>query len=223
MLGSNINIPFQTSSIPFTYRLLQGLHYKTDKGIFKVENRRVGSKVCTIFPEPVDHYELYLNEEANGRQGSKLMDFFIYSYSRNPDTEDDLPGGLLFIKGKLASPLPAQTEADAGKSYLDAAMKVNRDDPAYMDKFMILLNKAAELDNAEAQELLFAILTKIGGRDKQTHAQAMKWWHRAQRTKQGLKNSPATDYRPSVLKGDGCLSLVAFGLLFLVFSISLVM
>jgi len=210
-LGSSLNNPFHTSSIPFAYKLLDGLHFKTSRGIFKVQHRRVGSTAAGGLPEPVDHYQLYVTGDGASEFGHEPRDFFVYSYSGNPHSEDALPGGLIYVKEKGAPPLPVQSAGDSAQSYYDLAMKLmagKPSDPQVQAQIGILLRKAADMNHADAQEALFMIYSTRKDRAND----AMLWWHRAQRTRQGLPNSPATDYKPGVMQG-GCASLLVIGLL----------
>jgi len=109
-----------------------------------------------------------------------------------------------------APPLPNLSEGDIAKGYYDEAMRLAKEspnDPHLLVKGTTLLRKAAEMNHFESQELLFLILSK----NKTTINEATMWWHRSERTKKGLPNSPATDWKPGVMEG-GCVSLLVIGL-----------
>ena len=114
---------------------------------------------------------------------------------------------------RSAPPLPNHSGGDAAQSYFDEAMRLVKEspnDPHTLIKGTALLRKAAEMNHFESQELLFLILSK----NKATINEATMWWHRSERTKKGLPNSPATDYKPGVMDG-GCVSLLVVGLFLL--------
>jgi hypothetical protein len=136
------------------------------------------------------------------------MDFFVYSYSTNPHTIENLPEELMFngSQSKITSTNPV---IDAGKSYYDLAIKTMEagKGPEYAAKSILLLRKAAELNYQPAQELLFLFLAKKGDGSKATITEARKWFYRSERSKQGLPNSPATDFTTG-REGGGCASVI---------------
>jgi hypothetical protein len=114
---------------------------------------------------------------------------------------------------RSAPPLPNHSSRDVAQSYFDEAMRLVKEspnDPHTLIKGTALLRKAAEMNHFESQELLFLILSK----NKATVNEARMWWERSNRTKQGLPNSPATDWKPGVMDG-GCVSLLVVGLFLL--------
>jgi len=211
--GGTLNNPFHTSSIPYAYKLLDSLSYKTPSGKFKILAERLGSKKVDGLPEPVDCYELYIRKNDSSLPKEKIMDFFVYSYSGNPHTIENLPEELIFngIQSQITSMNP---EKDAGKSYYDLAIKTMEEGKGPEDaaKSIVLLRKAAELNYQPAQELLFVVLTKRGDGSKATITEARKWFYRSERSKQGLPNSPATDFTTG-REGGGCASVIVISAL----------
>ena len=72
--------------------------------------------------------------------------------------------------------------------------------PAQFKAGAALLRQAAEMNHPEACEAMFVMLSKVDPKE------ATRWFHRAERAKQGLPNSPATDKTSS-----GCLGVLVVG------------
>ncbi len=80
------------------YNLLDRLHFRSPAGGCKVRYDRVGSKTHPSFPHPIDHYVLFEGDMGSKDPKGKLMDFYVYGYSDNPHSDDNLPAGLTTIK-----------------------------------------------------------------------------------------------------------------------------
>lgn len=97
--------------------------------------------------------------------------------------------------------------AQEAQRLYEAAMKIcgTKDvSPDQIRESMVLLRKAAEMNHPEACEAMFVALSKVDPKE------ATRWFHRAERAKQGLPNSPATDKTSS-----GCLGIMVLGFLLL--------
>jgi hypothetical protein len=105
-------------------------------------------------------------------------------------------------------------EKDAGKSYYEMAYKLMQtaNEPEELGKVIILLRKSAELDYLDAQLLLVVLLPRWGGKNRAILKEAEKWFYRSERTKQGLPNSPATDFTTG-REGTGCAGVIVIGIL----------
>jgi hypothetical protein len=80
------------------YTLLDRLHFRSPAGGCKVRYDRAGSMTHQSFPNPIDHYILFEGEITSDGKKGKLMDFYVYGYSDNPHSDDNLPAGLTIIK-----------------------------------------------------------------------------------------------------------------------------
>ena len=80
------------------YSLLDRLHFRSPAGGCKVRYDRIRSMTPPGFPNPVDHYVLFEGDMDSKQPKGKLMDFYVYGYSDNPHSDDDLPAGLTVIK-----------------------------------------------------------------------------------------------------------------------------
>jgi len=96
--GTSLGNPFRTLSIMHGYTLLDRLHFRSPAGGCKVRYERAGSMTHPSFPNPIDHYILFEGEITSDGKKGKLMDFYIYGYSDNPHSDDNLPAGLTIIK-----------------------------------------------------------------------------------------------------------------------------
>ena len=96
--GTSLGTPFRTISIMHGYTLLDRLHFRSPAGGCKVRYNRVGSMTHPSYPNPIDHYVLYERDLGSDAPKGKLMDFYVYGYTDNPHSDDDLPAGLTVIK-----------------------------------------------------------------------------------------------------------------------------
>ena len=96
--GTSPDNPFRTLSIMHAYNLMDRLHFRSPAGGCKVRYDRVRSMTPPGFPNPVDHYVLFEGDMDSKQPKGKLMDFYVYSYSDSPHTDDELPAGLTVIK-----------------------------------------------------------------------------------------------------------------------------
>ena len=96
--GTSLGNPFRTLSIMHGYTLLDRLHFRSPAGGCKVRYDRAGSKTHPNLPNPIDHYILFEGEITSDAKKGKLMDFYVYGYSDNPHSDDNLPAGLTIIK-----------------------------------------------------------------------------------------------------------------------------
>lgn len=96
--GTSLGNPFRTLSIMHGYTLLDRLHFRSPAGGCKVRYDRAGSMTHPSFPNPIDHYILFEGEISSDGKKGKLMDFYVYGYSDNPHSDDNLPAGLTIIK-----------------------------------------------------------------------------------------------------------------------------
>jgi hypothetical protein len=96
--GTSLGNPFRTLSIMHGYTLLDRLHFRSPAGGCKVRYDRAGSMTHQSFPNPIDHYILFEGEITSDGKKGKLMDFYVYGYSDNPHSDDNLPAGLTIIK-----------------------------------------------------------------------------------------------------------------------------
>ena len=96
--GTSLGNPFRTLSIMHGYTLLDRLHFRSPAGGCKVRYDRAGSMTHPSFPNPIDHYILFEGEITSDGKKGKLMDFYVYGYSDNPHSDDNLPAGLTIIK-----------------------------------------------------------------------------------------------------------------------------
>jgi hypothetical protein len=80
------------------YTLLDRLHFRSPGGGCKVRYDRAGSMTHPSFPNPIDHYILFEGEITSDGKKGKLMDFYVYGYSDNPHSDENLPAGLTIIK-----------------------------------------------------------------------------------------------------------------------------
>jgi hypothetical protein len=90
--GTTPDNPYRTICIPDAYGLLKRIRYNSDKERKKISYERIGPIHSPQFENPIDHYAIMDAEKR------KIMDFYMYSYSDRPHTEDDLPRNLLVLK-----------------------------------------------------------------------------------------------------------------------------
>jgi hypothetical protein len=114
---------------------------------------------------------------------------------------------------ELPPELPNSTESimKDGKALFDLAVKhmIGKDCEQNIPKALLLLKASADLNYWEAHEALFVYFSKKDPKE------AHKWWHRAERAKRGLSNSPATDVKPS-----GCAGIFVIGSLLSIWLLS---
>jgi len=104
------------------------------------------------------------------------------------------------------------SHADEAQRLYDEAMRLAKgrdvNDPQMAAAFR-MLRQAAEMNHPDACEAMFVALSKVNPKE------SYRWFHRAERAKQGLPNSPATDKTPG-----GCAGLIVLGLVALGASLS---
>lgn len=135
-------------------------------------------------------------------------DNFRVSHQLPPETSSDRSH-----RADLPPELPSKTDSvlKDGKALYDLAIKhmLGKDCEQNTTKALLLLKASADLNYWEAHEALFIYFSK---RDPK---EAHKWWHRSERAKRGLSNSPATDVKPS-----GCAGLFVIGSLLSIWLLS---
>jgi hypothetical protein len=90
--GTSPSNPYRTISIADAYGLLDRIRYNSDTRRQKIGYERVGPIHTPQFNNPIDHYAIMDAEKR------KIMDFYMYSYSDHPHSDDDLPENLLVLK-----------------------------------------------------------------------------------------------------------------------------
>lgn len=179
-----------------------------DLDISRLELQFRDGKTYEYYDVPLTMWQGFCGAASKGAFfNSRVLNCYASRLTNQGGLPPPLRGGL----DGLPPALPSQSQGSTPQGYYDLAMRLfagKPSDPQVQEQIGVLLRKAADMNHADAQEALFMIYStrKDRGND------AMLWWHRAQRTRQGLPNSPATDYKPGVMQG-GCASLLVIGLL----------
>ena len=90
--GTTPDNPYRTISIADAYGLLDRIRYNSNSERKKISYERIGPIHSRQFENPIDHYAIMDAEKR------KIMDFYMYSYSNHPHSDDDLPENLLVLK-----------------------------------------------------------------------------------------------------------------------------